>query len=612
MDGIFGFTNAVDDSTDAAARMARGMAIPQEGGPRPSVTGLWALEAHSRFGRISRHSDAGISIAAHGRVAFADGELTSLAAEHGCGAALKEGWRRYGPAVAARLTGSFSLAIIEPEKGRVFLAIDRAGIERLCFAKLSGGLVFATSAQAVAAHPLVGATLNPQAIYDYLYFHMCPSPQGILRGIEKLRPGEYVFLEGDNLQRDFYWRANYRSSRNIEFGDAKQEFRELLRTAVTSSSESSSTASFLSGGTDSSTVVGVLSEIEKEPVHTFSIGFDAQGFDEMEYARCAATAFKCVGHEYYLKPSDIVDALPVIASAYDEPFGNSSAVPTYFCAKLAKEAGFTRILAGDGGDEIFGGNARYAKQKLFEAYFVLPRLVRQGLIEPLSRTPGMSDIFPLNKLRSYVTQANVGLPLRLEAYNFLRRSDLNDIFEPDFLSRVDAASPDALLSSVYNEPESAHYLNRLMHLDWKFTLADNDLRKVCTMTEAAGIEVAFPLLDDRLVAFANQLPVDYKVKGQELRWFFKAALADLLPEKIIRKSKHGFGLPFGVWAKEYQPLCEMVQESIQKFAKRGIIKQSYLTNILRLHRADHANYYGVFIWVVMCLELWLETHKQSL
>jgi len=147
-----------------------------------------------------------------------------------------------------------------------------------------------------------------------------------------------------------------------------------------------------------------------------------------------------------------------------------------------------------------------------------------------------------------------------------------------------------------------------MHIDLKFTLADNDLRKVGTMTEAAGVEVRFPLLDDRMVTFANHLPVDYKVRGSRLRWFFKEALRDLLPEKIINKEKHGFGLPFGVWSASHGPLTELCSATLSDLGRRRWIKPAYLEQILRRQREDHATYYGVMIWVTMMLETWLRAH----
>jgi asparagine synthase (glutamine-hydrolysing) len=281
-------------------------------------------------------------------------------------------------------------------------------------------------------------------------------------------------------------------------------------------------------------------------------------------------------------------------------------VPTYFCASKAKDDGVQVLLAGDGGDEIFGGNARYAKQKLFEAYQSVPRMLRHGLIEPLAfRVPGSERIGPLRKLRSYVRQASVPLPDRLESYNFLGRTPLDHIFESSFLAEVDSARPLELQRDVYLRTASLSPVNRMMHLDLEFTLADNDLRKVSRMCELAGLEARYPLLDDALVAFSGELPPELKVKGLRLRYFFKQALKDFLPPETIAKTKHGFGMPFGLWLKDHKPLADLVQESLAGFARREILRKEYLTRLQHEHESGHATYFGVMIWVIMMLEHWL-------
>lgn len=609
MDGIFGWLDehAGDHSLLVdRIRLANGLPEPLSHAHLDQTSDIYG---YSRFGKASLHAGNGVVVGVHGRPGFSGQELASLAQGHGMAAALAEGWLKHGTELPSHMTGSFALAVLVPERRQAFLAIDRMGAERLCYAQRAERLVFGTSAKSVAAHPAIGRAVDPQAVYDFLYFHAIPSPRTIYQGISKLEPGQFVFFENGRTSTGFYWQADYSASDGIGFDGYRSSFRELLSQSVREAAGQSETAAFLSGGTDSSTVVGTLTEIRGGPVDTFSIGFDAAGFDEMNYARCAAERFHSRSREYYLKPQDIVTAVPVIAREYDEPFGNSSAVPTYFCARAAREAGFDLMLAGDGGDEIFGGNARYAKQKMFEAYLRLPAPLRQGLIEPVARLPGLSDRFPLRKLKSYVEQANVRLPLRLETYNFLHRTPLADIFEQDFVRAVDPSSTDRALSDVYERTLSEHYINRLMHVDLKFTLADNDLRKVGTMTEAAGVEVRYPLLDDRLVEFANHLPVNYKVRGHKLRWFFKQALRDLLPEKIINKSKHGFGLPFGIWCNDHAPLGELVNDSLTDLGKRGWVKPAYLDHMLRMQREQHASYHGVMIWVMMTLEQWLQANE---
>jgi len=607
MDGIFGWLGDHGAHQDLIRHMGQAARLSPEGLLQAHSSQMLGVAACSRFDKGMIHVENGLGAALYGRPRFLDDELAFIARDQNPAVAVAHGWLRFGEKLPTLMHGNFAFVVLEPIKKKAFMALDRVGAERLCYAKHGGQLVFGSSAQSVAAHPAVGRIIDPQAIYDYLYFHTIPAPRSLYQSVYKLLPGQFAVLKNGQVSTGFYWQADY-TPVDASFDSHRRDFRSVLDQAVRDN-DAPATAAFLSGGTDSSTVVGALTAARGKPVDTFSIGFDADGFDEMEYARCAVERYGSNSHEYYLKPADIVTAIPVIAREYDEPFGNDSAVPTYFCAKAAHEAGFENMLAGDGGDEIFGGNARYAKQRLFEAYAHAPALLRRGVIEPIANLPGLSGHFPLSKLKSYVAQAKIGLPLRLESYNFLHRTPLEQIFVKDFIHAVDPSTADAALIEVYERTASDHYINRMMHLDLKFTLADNDLRKVGTMTEAAGIEVHYPLLDDRMVAFANHLPVDYKVHGQKLRWFFKEALTDLLPDKIINKTKHGFGLPFGLWSSQYTPLSEIVGDSLADFKRRGWIQPAYLDHMLAMQRGQHASYYGVMIWVVMMLERWLEANE---
>ena len=234
----------------------------------------------------------------------------------------------------------------------------------------------------------------------------------------------------------------------------------------------------------------------------------------MKFARIAAQRLGARAHEYYLTPDDVVEAIPIIARAYDEPFGNDSAVPTYFCAKMAREDGVQVLLAGDGGDEIFGGNTRYAKQKVFEAYGRIPMALRRALIEPLAFSlPGNDRIAPLRKLGATFGRRRCRCRIAWKRTTFSTDRRFADVFEPDFLAAVDIDEPLAMVREVYQRADSASSLNRMMHLDLKLTLADNDLRKVSRMCDVAGIEVRYPLLDDELVEFSGEIPAALKVKG---------------------------------------------------------------------------------------------------
>lgn len=552
---------------------------------------------------------AGCVAAVLGRPHWPDAALRARAEAEGHAAAALVAWRNAGENLLQAMRGNFALVLIDIRKRGVLLAIDRTGTERLCFARTGSALVFSTSARAVARHPLVSAPVDRQALYEYLYCHMVPSPDTAFAGVEKLLPAECATFSGGAPVRRFYWQLAYDTAAAGDEAALRQRFLDLTTQAVARQYEARRpTGAFLSGGTDSSTVSGMLGKVSGVPAKTFSIGFEAEGFDELEYARITARHFGTETHEYYVTADDLIEAMPLIAAAYDEPFGNASAAPTYFCARMARERGIEVVLAGDGGDEFFGGNERYARQGVFERYHRVPGALR-NLLEPLVLNfPLGESILPVRKARSYVRQARIPLPDRMETYNFLHRNPLADIFEPEFLAAVDTERPLQLAREAYFRCASPEMVERMMHLDHKITLADNDLRKVTRMCEAAGVEVRFPFLDDDLIEFSGRLTPRQKVDKGRLRVLFKDALRGFLPDATIAKSKHGFGLPFGIWLNEHVPLKALADDALDGLGRRGIVKPDYLALLRREHASGHASYYGVMIWVLVELELWLRAN----
>jgi asparagine synthase (glutamine-hydrolysing) len=365
---------------------------------------------------------------------------------------------------------------------------------------------------------------------------------------------------------------------------------------------------FLSGGLDSSTVTGLLAAVREGDVDAYSIGFAAEGYDEMAYARLAARHFGVRHHEHYVTPDEVMAAIPAIAAAYDEPFGNSSAVPTYLCARLAAANGSRMLLAGDGGDELFAGNARYLKQGIFGCYSRLPAAFRTLLAAAQERQWAVA-VPQVRKLHSYVAQARIPLPDRLQTYNFMERQPLAEILAPALLERIDPEASRRLLREEYHLDRDASELNRMLRLDWRFTLADNDLRKVGTMTQLAGVEVRYPMLDDAVAAVSLRIPTRLKMKRHTLRAFYKEAFRGFLPEAILAKTKHGFGLPFGVWVLSHPGLHQMAYDAIIALKKRDLIAPTYLDRLADRHREEHAAYYGELIWVLMMLELWFQNEE---
>lgn len=540
-----------------------------------------------------------------GHPRFLDAELATLATQEGALAAWRRAFEKYREDAPNHVAGDFAVALTLTD-GRSYLAVDRFAIQTLCYRFDSGRLCWAPRADAFADQ-----RLDPQAVFAYLYFHVIPSPRTIFAGVSRLPPAHVACCERGSLQVTPYWLPRFAPLAKPDFGCLKQEFRELLETAVAERLARGPSGCYLSGGTDSSTVSGLVTQLTGQAADTYSIGFAVPGYDEMEYARIAARHFATRHHEYYVTPEDLVSGMPLVAASYDQPFGNSSAVPAYYCARLAHEDGYVRLLAGDGGDELFGGNARYAKQKIFALYDRLPNFLRGGLLEPLCADNRLFGSAPLlKKVASYIQQARVPMPDRMQTYNLLMRLGLDDVLHPEFHDRIDAEEPVRHQRKTYAVVDtSAALIDKMLAYDWRYTLAENDLPKVIGSARLAGIEVGFPLLDDRLLEFSMRLPPDWKVKGLNLRWFFKEALKDFLPAEIIRKKKHGFGLPFGPWAVEHAGLMALVRDALYGLADRRIIRREFIATLLDRYLPAHPGFYGEFVWILTMLELWLRTHR---
>lgn len=538
---------------------------------------------------------------------FTDARLANLASTQGNLAAWQAAWAKGPKQAACEAAGDFAVVLREPA-GRAFLAVDRFAVQTLCYRVVNGQLRCAARADELAD---ADTPVDPQALFDYLYFHVIPSPRTIYRGIQRLPPGHYGLFENGQLTVAPYWTPSFTEPPTASFDALKDEFRTLLREAVATQLDGGKPACFLSGGTDSSTVAGMAALASGKTAATYSIGFDAQGYDEMEFARIAASHFKTEHHEYYVTPADLVRSIPAVAAHYDQPFGNSSALPAYYCAKMAREDGVSKLLAGDGGDELFGGNSRYAKQRVFGWYDYVPGFLRKGLMEPLLTTRAAAALPITRKGGSYVEQARVPMPDRLQMYNLIMRLGASEVLTPQLLAQVNTDGPLQLQRAVWAAPQHCSKLNQELAFDWRFTLAESDLPKVAGATGLAGVGVGFPMLDDRLLDFSLRLPTAYKLKGLQLRWFFKEALRGFLPDAIISKKKQGFGLPFGVWANQTPALKALASDSLHSLAARGVVRADFVQTLLTQRLPEHPGYFGEMVWILMMLEQWLRRHAPS-
>ena len=529
--------------------------------------------------------------------------------------ALAGAWRRDPDALCAQLSGAFSLCILDDNQGEALLAVDRVGTQQMIYQVKGGAIVFGSSSDALVRHPLTPGVIDHQGLYNYVYFHMVPAPGTAYVDQERLLPGEYLRFRNGSATKKHYWRMVFDEQPEVAFETRKEQFLAVLRSSVKEAGGGQRVGAFLSGGTDSSTIAGILTETGGRPADTYSIGFEAEGYDEMSYARLASRHFGTSHHEYYVTPDDVVAAIPKIAAVFDQPFGNASAVPAFYCARMARADGVTRMLGGDGGDELFGGNERYSKQYIFAHYEKVPGFLRKALLEPaIFNFPGGEHLKLVRKARSYIDQANVPMPARLETYNLLGRYGPTQVFTSEFLANADVNAPHASLAKTYDQNHAKSLINRMLALDLKVTLADNDLPKVIKACELAGMEVAFPFLTDQMVAFSAQLTAKQKLNGTQLRWFFKEALRGFLPDEIITKEKHGFGLPFGVWLQKHQPLKELALDSLNDLKARKIVRPEFVDALVGRHLDEHAGYHGTMVWVLMMMEQWFkqrEAHRVS-
>jgi len=517
-------------------------------------------------------------------------------------------YRTHGHDFLDMLRGGFAIAIWDHRNRELTLAIDPLGIETLFWSRERDRLFFGTRLSSIAA---VGSTLElePAALVQYLLHTVVPAPLTIYKNIERLQPGT-VLVYGRRAIRSWrYWDLNYEESEHSDAGRLADTLRTNLRQAVQSHIPEEfpeTTGCYLSGGTDSSSVLAFASERQK-PVDSYSIHFENPRYDEIAFARLAAQRFGSRHHQKCLSPGDAAEAITKLIDYYDEPFANSSAIGAYHCAKLARETGMDVLMAGDGGDELFAGNERYATDKKFELYHRIPHGVREHLIEPFAgRLPAHGA---LSLPARYIRRANIPNPLRMFSYSFFLSQQAENALTPDVLDQVPRRSWLDIPDSHFNRaPHANSELNRLLYLDVKMTLGDNDIRKVRGTAEIAGISVRFPLMDRTLAEFSGTVPTDLKLKGFEKRYLFKRAMQGILPRQILYKKKHGFGVPVGYWLQHdpaMQSMAAILDEPLTR--QRGHFSGNFLSRIKELNVVYPA-YYGEILWLILILEFWHRRH----
>ncbi len=612
--GWFGDLERAESSSATLERMARHLTIDGDGDHKQRATYEAALAARGHPPNIHLQTERQLWAACEGRPYWTEPKLARTAGERGNAAALIDGYRRHGPDFLNYLHGHFACAVLDFAAGSALLAIDRMGVRPLCYADAGvAGIVFGSTTDSVRMHPKIDATVSPQAVFNFLYFYRVPGPRTIYAEQRKLLAGQCVLFEkGKGFKTRFYSPIPYvegDSNRIEQLGD---QLKDVLRQSFDRTIAGETFAdlgAFLSGGLDSSTVSGLYSQVSQGHARTFTIGFENELYDETRYARIAARHFNTKHYEYFISMSDILDVLEGMASVFDEPFANTSAIAVYYCASLARANGCSVMLAGDGGDEIFAGNSRYVNQRIFDAYFHVPKHLRHSVIEPLVfALPDGKYLRNVRRLQNFIRRANTPLPDRLEFDNIYGAIPVQDMLCPDIAGEVDPEEPLDILRELYHRPPEASSLKRMMHVDMQLTIADGDLRKVNRMCELAGVRVLYPLLDDDLVRFAAAVPSGLLIRNSVLRYFYKKALSDFLPKEAIAKQKHGFGLPDLEALSEYEPLRAMAYDCATALKNRHLLSSDFLNGIVDLHRRCRDATAANILWDVLLLELWFRKH----
>ena len=609
--GWFGAVDVAIPPGDALTRMA-GVFDDHKRVSKSSASFGAALHLTPGTPLAGFYTGGGLIAAIDGYPEWSKPELARIAHEKGNATALAEAYREIGLDLLQHLHGPFVVAVLDEANRRAIIANDRLGIHSVSVQRVGeDGLLFSTTTDAIAAHPVADATIAPQAVFNFLFHDHLPAPMTIYANQEKLLAGQCLKVCDGVISTEFYWHMSYEDGGRTSRAELKVALFENLRGAVgraVAGENLTRVGAFLSGGLDSSTIFGLLAEVIDGPAKAFTIGYDHEGYDETEYARTAAEHFGAEHVEYTLTADDVVDILPRIAEAYDEPFANSSAVPAYYCARCAREHGVDVLLAGDGGDELFAGNKHYARMKLFETYHALPTVLRRKIIEPIVfGIPYGESLLILRKARRYIAQANTPMPERAAAFAL----DVSQVRTRKVVDGIDADQSLAILRDTYQGAPASSFLQNIMRHDLQVVLADNDLRKVNRMCALAGVRVRYPMLDEGVVALSGKIPASTQLPWLKLRAFYKWSMNGFLPEKVLKKPKHGFALPYGRWLKEHRLLRELTYDSISTLTRRSYVRPDYIEFVMSQFRNnDHAVFSGP-VWNLMMFELWIRSHVDN-
>jgi asparagine synthase (glutamine-hydrolysing) len=528
--------------------------------------------------------------------------------------AVLHAYEQWGDGFVERLRGMFVTAIWDRPRRRLVIVRDRLGIKPLYYTLLADGtLVFGSELKAIVVHPGVRRELEPRALDLFLTLEYVPAPWSIFKSIQKLPAGHRLVYKDGRIAVEKYWDLPGGKAigrvKPEKLPEVCDELYALLKESVKLRLISDvPLGAFLSGGIDSSTIVGLMRELGASPLKTFSIGFKDASYNELEHARRIARLFETEHEELVLEPRAL-ELTEMLVRHLDEPFGDFSIFPTYLVSKMAR-AHVTVALSGDGGDEVFGGYETYQAQTLSRFPFAVPLARAAGAVvrrlPPAARKKGT-----WNKLRRYVQAFDNPASLRhLRWMMFLSRKDRRNLYANGLVDALGGlADPSEMepFASFYGRLGDFDRTNGELYLDLKTYLADDILVKVDRMSMAPSLEARVPLLDHKLVEFAFSLPGELKVRGFETKWIFKKTMERLLPRETLYRKKEGFSIPIKHWLATDLKDMMLGYLDAKRLREEGLFEPAAVEAMIKAHLRGRENY-SHQLWALMVFEIWKENY----
>jgi asparagine synthase (glutamine-hydrolysing) len=515
-------------------------------------------------------------------------------------------YEEYGLDFVTRLRGMFALALWDEPARRLVLARDRAGKKPLYYHADAARLAFASEIKALLQDPSIKRRVNPEALSDYFTFGNIPSPATAFQDVHQIPAGHLLIWEGGRTRLQEYWDVVFDPTGPAEAEAALEAFSTLFDEAVRMRMVADvPLGAFLSGGIDSSAVVASMARQSGRPVITTSVGFAERTHSELEHARAVARALGTEHHELVVRP-DAASDLPRLVWHLDQPLADSSALPTYYVSRAARER-VTVALSGDGGDEIFAGyQRRYGVHRLESRLRrLIPGPIRRGVLAPLGRLYPRSDLIP-RPLRFKLVLSNLGQSFERAYFNDMSLfldEEQRALCSPEFLDQVSQHDPFAGFARHFDRVRDADPLSRVLYVDFKTWLANDILVKVDRMSMACSLEVRSPLLDHKIIEFAASLPAALKYRGRTSKYLLKRHVAARLPGAAVHRPKQGFELPLAAWLRA--ELRETARDLLfsPRATNRGYLRPEALKRIWDAHQRRVRNH-AAQIWALMVLELW--------